>query len=76
MELVKGGWKQNYHFAVVLCLNWKLVVLFFLCKLYNNWLCTSTDVQAGFVILFLKKYVYLNNAIVYCQIIQFMKAAH
>ena len=25
---------------------------------------------------FSKKYVYLNNAIAYCQIIQFMKAAH
>ena len=54
--------EAKLSFAVVLCLNWRLVVLFFLCKLYNNWLCTSTDVQARFVIFFLKKYVCIFNS--------------
>ena len=61
MELVKGGWKQNYRLQqFFVCFRDQLC--FFFLKLCNKWLCTFTDVEIGLVILFLKKMCSLLHA--------------
>jgi hypothetical protein len=49
LEISNRGWKHIYcYFRVLVNVSDRGLLLLFIPKLYNNWLCTSLYVEAGY----------------------------